>query len=128
MNIIQSTWNYKCPRCRKGDQFVKPLQLSNPLHMHDHCDSCGFNFEPEPGYYFGAMFVSYIWTAWGFLFIVGFTMLVLKWSITAAFALLIVIAIASYLFVLRMSRSIYLHLDNKYEPNKIKEYQSKKGN
>jgi hypothetical protein len=27
--------------------------------MHQHCPLCGASFEPEPGFYFGAMFVSY---------------------------------------------------------------------
>ena len=27
--------------------------------MHPECPKCGLNYDPEPGYYFGAMFVSY---------------------------------------------------------------------
>lgn len=27
--------------------------------MNSHCERCGVMFEPEPGFYFGAMFVSY---------------------------------------------------------------------
>jgi hypothetical protein len=27
--------------------------------MHVHCPHCGVALEPEPGFYFGAMFVSY---------------------------------------------------------------------
>ncbi len=27
--------------------------------MNAHCTNCGVSFEPEPGFYFGAMFVSY---------------------------------------------------------------------
>ena len=58
MNIIQSIWNYKCPRCRKGDIYVKPLKYTDPLDMHDRCDHCNLKFEPEPGYFFGAMFID----------------------------------------------------------------------
>lgn len=50
----------KCPRCRKGDIFKHPL--SDVLHfakMNETCPHCGTTFEPEPGFYFGAMFVSY---------------------------------------------------------------------
>ena len=27
--------------------------------MNSHCPHCGVSFEPEPGFYYGAMFVSY---------------------------------------------------------------------
>lgn len=27
--------------------------------MNSHCSNCEVSFEPEPGFYFGAMFVSY---------------------------------------------------------------------
>ena len=27
--------------------------------MHDRCPACGLKFEREPGYYLGAMYVSY---------------------------------------------------------------------
>lgn len=30
--------------------------------MHTHCPVCGVSFEPEPGFYYGAMFVSYAFT------------------------------------------------------------------
>jgi len=119
MSLIKSIWNYKCPRCRQGDLYVKPFDISKPLNMNKSCSCCNQNFEPEPGYYFGAMFISYIWTAWTCLSIVGFCMLVFGWSVEQSFALLIFISALSYFFVLRMSRSMYIHLDVKYDKDKI---------
>lgn len=50
----------KCPRCRKGDIFkTSMLDITGFWKMNDHCTNCGVSFEPEPGFYFGAMFVSY---------------------------------------------------------------------
>lgn len=50
----------KCPRCRKGNIFKYPmLDLSGFWKMNDRCTHCDVTFEPEPGFYFGAMFVSY---------------------------------------------------------------------
>jgi len=115
MNFLSSVWNYKCPRCRKGDLYVKPFKMKEPLKMNDHCDHCGQKFMPEPGYYFGAMFISYIWTAWTCLAIVGFCMLVLGWSVEASFVLLIAISAISYFWVARISRSMYIHIDVKYD-------------
>lgn len=50
----------KCPRCRQGDMFKFPLgKVTKFTKMNQKCGHCGVTFEPEPGFYFGAMFVSY---------------------------------------------------------------------
>lgn len=33
------------------------------LEMHDKCPKCQQTYEPEPGFYFGAMFVNYAFSA-----------------------------------------------------------------
>ncbi len=42
-----------CPACQKGAVF------SGIYSMNEFCAACGFRFEREPGYYLGAMVVSY---------------------------------------------------------------------
>ncbi|TRX60880.1 DUF983 domain-containing protein [Fulvivirga sp. M361] len=37
------------------------------MDMNKNCPCCGQTFEPEPGYYFGAMFISYGFSAAYFL-------------------------------------------------------------
>lgn len=37
--------------------------------MNEKCPECGASFEPEPGFYFGAMFVSYGLTVGLFAFV-----------------------------------------------------------
>jgi len=32
------------------------------MEMHDFCPECQAPFSPEPGFYFGAMFISYAFT------------------------------------------------------------------
>jgi len=50
----------KCPRCHQGDFFVTHSAYDRHFDkMHDQCAHCGENLEPEPGFYWGAMFVSY---------------------------------------------------------------------
>ena len=115
-NFIKSIFSYNCPRCREGELFVKPFKFSAPLKMNERCSVCNQKFEPEPGYYFGAMFISYIWTGFLFLGIIGFCMLVLGWGVNASFALLIFIAAVLYFWIARISRSIYIHLDVRYDP------------
>lgn len=117
MNLLRSIWNYKCPQCREGDLFKKPFSISNPLNMNEKCSHCSQSFEPEPGYWFGAMFISYIWTAWTCLFIMAVGIWGLGWSVEASFGALVLISALSYFFVLRISRSMYIHIDVRYKPH-----------
>jgi len=43
----------RCPRCRGGRVF------HGLLAMHETCPACGHRFEREPGYFVGAMYMSY---------------------------------------------------------------------
>lgn len=51
----------KCPNCEKGPVFASGgniLKLKGP-QMNETCPECQYKFEREPGYFFGAMFISY---------------------------------------------------------------------
>ncbi|MCE7993019.1 MAG: DUF983 domain-containing protein [Roseivirga sp.] len=51
----------KCPNCEKGSVFASGgniLKLKGP-EMNTTCPVCEYKFEREPGYFFGAMFISY---------------------------------------------------------------------
>jgi len=49
----------KCPRCRRGKIFSGSLYGLNLQTTNEHCSHCGMRFEVEPGYFYGAMYVSY---------------------------------------------------------------------
>lgn len=75
-SLLSAVWLGKCPRCREGSIFKKPItKLSQFSDMHDTCEHCGVTFMPEPGFYFGALYVSYAFTVamfvavWLFLYI-----------------------------------------------------------
>lgn len=54
----------RCPRCGEGRLFVEPnaYNLGKTAKMHPACPHCGEDFEREPGFYFGAAYVSYALT------------------------------------------------------------------
>src|SRR5690554_7655593 len=57
---IYSIVTCRCPKCHEGKMFPGMLFHPNKFSkMHDYCQVCGQSFEPEPGFYFGSMFVSY---------------------------------------------------------------------
>ncbi|MCW5911884.1 MAG: DUF983 domain-containing protein [Cyclobacteriaceae bacterium] len=62
-NTLSSIWHARCPRCRKGNIFKHRLvQFTRFAAMNSECPVCKASFNPEPGFYFGAMFVSYAFT------------------------------------------------------------------
>jgi hypothetical protein len=56
-------WQGKCPRCTEANVFKhSAFNLTRFMEMHQSCPKCDASFEPEPGFYFGAMFISYAFT------------------------------------------------------------------
>ncbi len=50
----------KCPQCRKSDMFKYPAyNLLKATSMHADCPECGLHYEIEPGFFWGAMYISY---------------------------------------------------------------------
>lgn len=61
MSRLIKLFSGKCPHCEKGEVFYKngnPFLIQMPK-MNSLCPVCNHRFEREPGYFFGAMYVSY---------------------------------------------------------------------
>lgn len=121
MNFITSMLSCKCPRCRQGDLFVKPFNIKKPVDMPDNCLVCGQAFMPEPGFYYGAMFVSYIFSGFFFLGLAGLGIMYLHLSLNVTFLFILIIAALTYFPILRISRSVWIHLMVKYDPEASKQ-------
>ncbi len=118
----QSIVKQTCPRCRTAPMFKhRPYNLSQFDEMHDHCPKCGQSFEPEPGYYTGAMYVSYaiqvVIVMITSLLITVFTKdLDLIWYV----APILTFVLVAMPYTFRLSRSIWIHLFVAYQPNAVK--------
>jgi len=49
----------KCPHCGKGKVFIKKEHLLELPKMNERCSECHYLFDREPGYFLGAMYISY---------------------------------------------------------------------
>ncbi|MGV3638498.1 MAG: DUF983 domain-containing protein [Flavobacteriales bacterium] len=58
---LNSIINRKCPHCHEGEFLVSrnPYDLSRVGDLLNACSVCHRKFEPEPGFYYGGMYVSY---------------------------------------------------------------------
>ncbi|WPR75399.1 DUF983 domain-containing protein [Algoriphagus sp. NG3] len=83
--------------------------------MNKSCSNCGQPFEPEPGYYFGAMFISYaintalFITAW-----VALSIIKPDYSLSLLLSLLGLTVLIFLPFIYRVSRSIWISIFVKY--------------
>ena len=117
--MLKSIFLFDCPRCRNGKLFengslIKPVSL---FKMHSHCEHCHQSFEPEPGFYFGAMFVSYaINTALFIAAWVALTFLYPEYTLSMLLGLLTAVVILGLPFTYRLSRSIWLAIFIRFDP------------
>ena len=50
----------KCPKCRQGSMFpVSMLSYNKLTEINEHCPHCEAVLTPEPGFFYGAMYISY---------------------------------------------------------------------
>jgi len=114
---LRAMWEYKCPKCRQTKIFTEPFDLSKPLDMPKRCAVCDQKFEPEPGFYFGAMFISYILSSWILLLPTLLLVFYFKWGVGSAIAFAIFLAALLYFRMLRGARSLWLHINVKHDPS-----------
>ena len=57
---LYSILNFKCPFCHEGQFFqAHPYNLRRAGDLLERCPACQRKYSIEPGFYFGAMYVSY---------------------------------------------------------------------
>ncbi len=120
-NILYSVVKNRCPKCHQGKVFQKdnPYNLKYLFKMETVCSNCAERYEKEPGYFFGAMFVSYALTA-----MVFFIVLVLDFTLFHLGLSLLLILIPAVLILspvtFQWSRLIWLNFFIRYSPELAK--------
>lgn len=84
--------------------------------MHKNCPCCGQVFEPEVGYYYGAMYVSFAFNV--AIFLVGFFILyqfVEEVTMAMMIGVVAVTVVALLPIIFRLSRVIWINVFIRYE-------------
>jgi uncharacterized protein (DUF983 family) len=102
----------KCPRCQTGDMFKhKATNLKGFMQMHATCPHCELRFEIEPGFFWGAMYVSYALTTALMLISCGTLLLVFNDPDFWVYVTTIIVAVVVTLpWVFRYSRMLMLYI------------------
>lgn len=69
-SAFRSLVDGRCPRCHQGPLFSAPVSnLLRFSEMPSECPACHQTYEPEPGFYYGAMYISYAFSVAMLLFV-----------------------------------------------------------
>src|SRR5690242_16355979 len=115
---LYSVVNNVCPKCHKGPVFQgnNPYNLKRFDKMNPACPCCGETYIKEPGYFYGAMIVSYMLN--GALFIFTFLGIYIPFDLDAIHYIVsmsVVIIILSPL-TFRLARLVWLNVFIHYDP------------
>jgi uncharacterized protein (DUF983 family) len=105
----------RCPRCRIGGIFLYSIFRGFPK-MHERCPVCDLKFEREPGYFLGAMYVSY---ALGIVIVASIAAVLWRvtgWWITkdTIWAMVIFLPLAPTITL--FARVLWIYLDQAIDP------------
>ena len=99
----------RCPRCLEGRLW------RGFLTMNEACPVCGLVFEREPGYFTGAMVVSYVIAVPTFgLIVIALLVAGLETGVALLLGAALYLGLAPFIF--RYSRVVWLHFDWVLDP------------
>lgn len=111
---LKALLNGRCPHCLQGKIFRSFWQ------MNETCPSCQIRYEREDGYWMMSVFVGYVIyfaiiiptiLAWFFL----------EWEIWPTVIGLALVCLTIAPFVFRISRIVWLHIDEVIDPHPSEE-------
>ena len=102
----------QCPRCGEGPIF------RSPMTMNERCERCGLLFgRGEPGYFTGAMYVSYALAIPLLLLLTLIEYLLLPgWTLLRLVLLASAISLPLVPWIWQYSRVVWIHFDQWADP------------
>ena len=102
----------RCPRCHQGKLFsTSALNLSEFARMPAQCPVCSQSFEPEPGFYFGSMYITFAFNV-ATVLVLG-VLLYYLFDNPETWVYVVSVTVVTLLFtplILRYSRALMLYL------------------
>jgi uncharacterized protein (DUF983 family) len=128
-NIVYSVVFNKCPQCHQGKVLTyPPYQINKLLDTGESCVHCELKYEKEPGFFYGAMYVSYALTSIVFIVAYLLQLLVLDLPETQFALSMVGFILLTFPLVARWSRLLWLNFFVSYDPLKSNISISKQSN
>lgn len=110
-SLISALAGAKCPKCREGNLFsVNVFSFRKLSTINSTCQVCGANLNPEPDFYYGAMYISYAFSvALVITALTAINVLVTKPELWMYLTLVLVLNVVLLPVMLRYSKVLYLY-------------------
>lgn len=120
--LLSAILKCKCPQCREGDMFTHgAYNLKKFGNMPEECPKCNLRFEREPGFFYGAMYVSYALSVGIFLTTVFVLYVLLGDPELSTYIISVaVVSLLLYPLTFRYSRVLFINIFSgiDYDPSK----------
>jgi uncharacterized protein (DUF983 family) len=116
-STLGSIVRQRCPRSRMGSIFRYSIFRGFPK-MHERCPVCDLRFDREPGYFLGAMYVSYGLGIAFVAIIAGLLWYVTGWWITKDTIWAVVIFLPLAPTITLFARVLWIYLDQTIDPDR----------
>ena len=115
-SFFLTSFRMKCPKCARGSLFVNPnpYVMKTMASMHAECPHCHISFHQEPGFYWGAMFVSYALTSGLVFFNTIWIYLAFGWDMWAHMIINVGLILLLSPLSFRISRALWLNGTMRY--------------
>jgi uncharacterized protein (DUF983 family) len=114
-STLGSILQQRCPRCRTGRIFRYSIYRGFPK-MYERCSVCELKFEREPGYFLGAMYISYGLALLTIALIAVSLWAVTGWWITKVTIWAVVLFLPFAPMITLFARVLWIYLDQTIDP------------
>ncbi|MDY0088808.1 MAG: DUF983 domain-containing protein [Flavobacteriaceae bacterium] len=108
---LNSILTGSCPRCQEESMYIEknPYIKGKVIDMHEKCSHCGLQYQIEPSFFYGAMYVSYaVSIAFGVAaFVIANIFLGL--GLIPSFIAIVGTMIVFFPIIMRISRNIWIN-------------------
>ena len=104
--LIGRAVRLRCPKCGKS-----PLVQGWTFKMHSSCSQCGLDFQREPGFYLGSIYINYGLTSATVLVLYVLLAFVFDASMLVRIVACLSVALLLPILLFRRSRSAWLAMD-----------------
>ena len=114
-STLGSILRQRCPRCRRGKIFHYSVFRGLPK-MCERCSVCNLKFEREPGYFLGAMYISFGLALVTITVVAALLWALTGWAITKDTIWAVVLFLPLTPAITLFARVLWIYLDQSIDP------------
>jgi uncharacterized protein (DUF983 family) len=118
-STLASILQQRCPRCRIGRIFQSSIFRGFPK-MCERCSLCDLKFEREPGYFLGAMYISFALGVLVMAPIAAVLWFFTDWWITKIILWAAILFLPFAPTITLFARVLWIYLDQRIDPEPLR--------